>query len=179
MNIGQWMIILLIRGYQAAISPALPVLFGPAGRCRFTPSCSQYAREAVQAHGVLAGSVLAAGRLCRCNPWGASGEDPVPAAGENRRLGLRLRREGSGADLTPGPVTKCGAGILACGFWRRPAARVGAPSGGTPDELAGVDARATLSTAANSTQPVAAVYDRRRLEGAESGPNSKKGGHGS
>ncbi len=90
MNIGQRILILLIRGYQVTVSPAMPVLFGPAGRCRFTPSCSQYAREAIQAHGVMAGSALAAGRLCRCNPWGASGEDPVPAVKPDRRLGLGL-----------------------------------------------------------------------------------------
>jgi putative membrane protein insertion efficiency factor len=78
MNPGQRIIILLIRGYQAVISPALAVFFGPAGRCRYTPSCSQYAREAVGLHGVMAGSALAARRLCRCHPWGASGPDPVP-----------------------------------------------------------------------------------------------------
>jgi hypothetical protein len=83
MNIGQRILILLIRGYQVTVSPAMPVLFGPAGRCRFTPSCSQYAREAIQTHGVLAGGALAAGRLCRCNPWGAWGEDPVPALNIN------------------------------------------------------------------------------------------------
>jgi putative membrane protein insertion efficiency factor len=100
MNIGQRILILMIRGYQMTVSPALPVLFGPAGRCRFTPSCSQYAREAIQTHGVLAGGALAAGRLCRCNPWGASGEDAVPAARMHRRLrlGLRLRLRGEGME---------------------------------------------------------------------------------
>jgi putative membrane protein insertion efficiency factor len=78
MNFGQRILILLIRGYQAAVSPAVAVFFGPAGACRFTPTCSQYAREAIGLHGVLGGGALAAGRLCRCHPWGASGEDPVP-----------------------------------------------------------------------------------------------------
>jgi putative membrane protein insertion efficiency factor len=78
MNIGQQVSISLIRGYQAVISPALAVFFGPAGGCRYTPTCSHYAREAIRLHGVLAGGVLAAGRLCRCHPWGASGDDPVP-----------------------------------------------------------------------------------------------------
>ena len=53
-------------------------LFGPAGECRFTPSCSQYARDAVETHGLVKGSALAAGRLCRCHPWGGCGDDPVP-----------------------------------------------------------------------------------------------------
>ena len=78
MNVGQRMMILLIRGYQAVISPALAVFFGPAGRCRYTPSCSQYALESIRRHGVLAGGVLAARRLGRCHPWGAWGDDPVP-----------------------------------------------------------------------------------------------------
>jgi len=71
--------ILLIRFYQALISPVLAALFGPAGRCRYTPSCSQYAREAIHLHGACAGGILAARRLCRCHPWGPTGEDPVPA----------------------------------------------------------------------------------------------------
>jgi putative membrane protein insertion efficiency factor len=53
-------------------------VFGPAGACRFSPSCSHYAIEALQVHGVLKGTALAAGRLCRCHPWGGCGDDPVP-----------------------------------------------------------------------------------------------------
>ena len=63
---------LLIRGYQLAISP----LFGP--RCRFYPSCSHYALEAVTRHGALKGSWLAARRLARCHPFHPGGYDPVP-----------------------------------------------------------------------------------------------------
>ena len=62
----------LIRGYQRFISPALP----PA--CRFTPSCSQYALEAVQKHGSIVGSWLALKRLVKCAPWHPGGYDPVP-----------------------------------------------------------------------------------------------------
>ena len=62
----------LIRGYQAAISPLLP----PS--CRFHPSCSQYALEAVTRHGALRGSWLAARRLARCHPFHPGGYDPVP-----------------------------------------------------------------------------------------------------
>lgn len=65
-------IVLLIRGYQKWISPGLPP------RCRFTPSCSQYALEAVTKHGALYGSWLAAARLARCHPFHPGGEDPVP-----------------------------------------------------------------------------------------------------
>lgn len=62
----------LIRGYQRFISP----LFPP--RCRFYPTCSQYALEAVQIHGAAKGSWLGFKRVCRCHPWGGSGVDFVP-----------------------------------------------------------------------------------------------------
>jgi len=56
-------------------------LFGPTGGCRFTPSCSQYAREAIRERGAVAGTGLAIRRICRCHPWGACGHDPVPQKG--------------------------------------------------------------------------------------------------
>ena len=62
----------LIRLYQLFLSP----LIGP--RCRYWPSCSAYAAEAIATHGALAGSGLALRRLLRCHPWGGSGVDPVP-----------------------------------------------------------------------------------------------------
>lgn len=58
--------------YRGAISPMLP----PS--CRFTPTCSQYAVEAVLRHGILRGTYLALRRILRCHPWGGSGYDPVP-----------------------------------------------------------------------------------------------------
>ncbi len=61
-----------IRLYQRYISPMLP----PA--CRFTPTCSQYAVEALQKHGPVKGLYLAVRRILRCHPWGGSGYDPVP-----------------------------------------------------------------------------------------------------
>ncbi|MCS6822269.1 MAG: membrane protein insertion efficiency factor YidD [Microscillaceae bacterium] len=64
--------ILSIRFYQYAISPLLP----PS--CRYTPTCSHYAVEAIQKHGVSKGLYLAIKRILRCHPWGGSGYDPVP-----------------------------------------------------------------------------------------------------
>jgi putative membrane protein insertion efficiency factor len=64
----------LIRFYQLFISPVLP----PS--CRYLPSCSAYAAEAITTHGALRGSWLAVRRLLRCHPWGGSGYDPVPPA---------------------------------------------------------------------------------------------------
>ncbi|MBQ8968283.1 MAG: membrane protein insertion efficiency factor YidD [Bacteroidaceae bacterium] len=61
-----------IRMYQRFISPLTP----PA--CRFTPTCSQYAIEALQKHGPFYGTYLAIRRILRCHPWGGSGYDPVP-----------------------------------------------------------------------------------------------------
>ena len=68
----------VIRFYQLAISPLYPSC------CRFTPSCSQYAREAVLKHGSLRGSWLAALRLARCHPLCRGGYDPVPDNGPKR-----------------------------------------------------------------------------------------------
>jgi putative membrane protein insertion efficiency factor len=62
-----------IRLYQAVLSP----FFG--GACRFLPTCSAYAVEAVQIHGAARGTLLAGRRLCACHPLGRSGYDPVPA----------------------------------------------------------------------------------------------------
>ena len=64
----------LVRAYRYFISPLLP----PA--CRFYPSCSAYAEQALREHGALNGGWLAARRLCRCGPWHSGGFDPVPDA---------------------------------------------------------------------------------------------------
>lgn len=68
--------IAMIRFYQKHISPALPPC------CRYMPTCSQYAIEAIEKRGVFVGIFLAVRRLLRCHPWGGSGFDPVP---ERRR----------------------------------------------------------------------------------------------
>ena len=74
---------ILIRAYQLGVSP----LLGP--RCRFYPSCSHYAIEAIESHGALRGSWLSAKRICRCHPWGTAGYDPVP---ERLPAGARWHR---------------------------------------------------------------------------------------
>ena len=78
MNPAQHGLRLLVRLYRWVLSPAKTFVLGPAARCRFTPTCSEYALEAVRVHGALAGSALAAARICRCHPWGGCGHDPVP-----------------------------------------------------------------------------------------------------
>ncbi len=74
----QYILILLVRMYRVTLSPAKTFLFGATAECRFEPSCSQYALDALKTHGPLAGSWLAAKRVCRCHPWGECGADPVP-----------------------------------------------------------------------------------------------------
>ncbi len=71
-NISIFPFLLLIRIYQSLISP----LLGPS--CRFTPTCSQYAKEALKKYGLFKGLYLTLNRLSSCHPWGKSGHDPVP-----------------------------------------------------------------------------------------------------
>ena len=73
-----WVLIKLLRVYQIVVSPALHTLLPAVSGCRFTPTCSQYAMDAVRAHGAARGLWLAARRLARCHPWGGHGYDPVP-----------------------------------------------------------------------------------------------------
>ena len=68
--------VLVIRGYQRLVSPLL------GDRCKYHPSCSEYAAQAIGRFGILRGLVLAAWRLLRCNPWSHGGFDPV----EDQRL---------------------------------------------------------------------------------------------
>ena len=67
-----------VRVYQFALSPVLPFFFGPSCGCRFHPTCSHYAVEALERHGLVAGVWLAAWRLLRCQPLHPGGLDPVP-----------------------------------------------------------------------------------------------------
>lgn len=66
------LLLLLIDGYKLLLSP----YFGT--QCRFYPTCSSYAREAIAVHGSLRGSWLATKRICKCGPWHVGGVDPVP-----------------------------------------------------------------------------------------------------
>ena len=70
----KWVAIKLIGIYKRWISPGLPL------SCRFVPTCSEYAMEALDRHGIVHGTLLALLRIARCNPLGGSGYDPVPAA---------------------------------------------------------------------------------------------------
>jgi hypothetical protein len=83
---GAWLLLTLIGGYRRIVSPLIP------SRCRFAPSCSAYALEAVQEHGALRGSWLAARRVARCHPFNKGGFDPVPPG----RLG-RLSKPSQGS----------------------------------------------------------------------------------
>lgn len=71
-------IIGLVRFYQIAISPYTPA------SCRYSPTCSSYAIEALQTHGVFKGGWLSIKRILSCNPWGGSGYDPVPENNKNK-----------------------------------------------------------------------------------------------
>jgi putative membrane protein insertion efficiency factor len=75
----QSLLLVLLRAYKLAISPWL------GDRCRFFPSCSDYAREAIQYHGAARGSFLALRRLCRCHPFTAGGYDPVPPSPRSKQ----------------------------------------------------------------------------------------------
>jgi putative membrane protein insertion efficiency factor len=72
-----WPLIQVVRLYRLAISPWL------GANCRFDPTCSTYAIEALQVHGILKGTWLAVKRIGRCHPWGGSGYDPVPDTPED------------------------------------------------------------------------------------------------
>jgi len=86
-RLPQYTLIVLVRGYRLLLKPWL------GNTCRFEPTCSAYALQALQQHGAVVGSTLAAGRVLRCNPWCDGGCDPVPAQAPRlfTRLGLGER----------------------------------------------------------------------------------------
>jgi uncharacterized protein len=74
MNVVQRVLIGIVKAYRLMLSPWI------GSACRFTPTCSAYALQALQEHGAGAGAYLAAARIARCHPWCAGGHDPVPKA---------------------------------------------------------------------------------------------------
>ena len=83
-NLPTQVALAMLRIYRAIMSPMIMGLYGPA--CRFEPSCSQYAHQAIAAYGVMRGGAMAVRRLARCHPLGGHGHDPVPA----RACGTRV-----------------------------------------------------------------------------------------
>lgn len=116
MNVGRRIVLACLRGYQWWISPLLTALCGPGWGCRYRPTCSAYASEAIRRYGVWRGGWLALCRLARCHPWGGSGWDPVPGTAEGE----------DGAGLAGGDRS-CG-----CGEGRK-AAGLGPGGKGVPD----------------------------------------------
>lgn len=78
-------LLFLIAVYQRVVSPALHVIGGPACGCRFHPTCSHYAAEALRVHGIFRGLALAAWRILRCSPLSEGGLDPVPPRASPQR----------------------------------------------------------------------------------------------
>ncbi len=71
-NVVQFPFILMIRFYKYILSPLLP------NACRYNPTCSQYAEEAIKKYGIFKGIFIGAKRIARCHPWGGHGYDPLP-----------------------------------------------------------------------------------------------------
>jgi putative membrane protein insertion efficiency factor len=95
LNPLQYILVGLVKLYRWTLSPMKVFFFGPFARCRFTPSCSAYACEALKTHGAFYGGWLAAKRVCRCHPWGDWGPDPVPPRTDN------IRPSGDGTTFKP------------------------------------------------------------------------------
>jgi putative membrane protein insertion efficiency factor len=112
-NLAQKSLVAAVRVYRVGISPVLTSVFGPMGfGCRFTPTCSDYAAQAIAHHGACRGTILAVRRLCRCHPWGGCGYDPVPAP----KPGVASSEFGVPRDVqwasTPQPLQSSGASLV-------------------------------------------------------------------
>lgn len=99
MNPIQHILVLFVRLYRLILSPFIAFLAGPSGACRFEPTCSQYAIEALKTHGALTGSWLAAKRICRCHPGAECGHDPVPPVA-SKVQGLKSKVPHSGLRIS-------------------------------------------------------------------------------
>lgn len=93
-------LLLLVRLYQRLVSPALSLVGGPTCGCRFAPTCSHYAVEAIATHGALTGAWLSFRRLLKCTPFHPGGFDPVPA----RRSLVCARVRSDGRSFHPSPT---------------------------------------------------------------------------
>jgi putative membrane protein insertion efficiency factor len=87
MSLGAWVLSLPVRGYRLLFSPWV------GHNCRYQPTCSAYALDALARHGALRGGWLAARRIGRCHPWGSSGYDPVPGADPAHDAALNAARK--------------------------------------------------------------------------------------
>ncbi len=112
-NAAQHILVLGVRVYRWGISPAKMFVFGPLAGCRYTPSCSEYALEAVRNHGALTGTWLTLKRLSRCHPWGGCGWDPVPPRTGSPDIAAGRRENGKDAGV-PGnaPVSVMSSGCV-------------------------------------------------------------------
>lgn len=80
MNPVRWVLVAMVRIYRWVLSPLKSAIFGPFARCRYQPSCSEYALQALLEHGAIRGTWLALKRIGRCHPFAGHGYDPVPPA---------------------------------------------------------------------------------------------------
>ena len=83
----KWILIKILKGYKKHISPHL------GNNCRFTPTCSEYAMEAIEIHGSIKGIVLSAWRFLRCTPFGKVGYDPPPQKGKWSNPDRMIRKD--------------------------------------------------------------------------------------
>jgi len=96
-SLAQATLVGAVRAYRFLLSPWL------GNACRFTPTCSAYAIDALERHGTAAGLALAIGRLARCQPWCAGGHDPVPSRPPRLFTGLAARETHAEAPAPPRP----------------------------------------------------------------------------
>lgn len=100
------LLLALIRAYQFLFSPWV------GGSCRYWPTCSEYAREAIETHGAARGSYMALTRLARCHPYGAGGVDPVPEHFRWRCwCGAHVPDPGAGTDAARSESAGLGSGV--------------------------------------------------------------------